>query len=40
MVRPKMNSIIIHKKSTVVKKPLLEENEAFVRPKLNSIVMN
>ena len=40
MVRPKMNSIVIHKRSTVVKRPLVEEEESFVRPKLNSIVMH
>lgn len=34
-----MNSIVIHKRSTVVKKPVIEERESFVRPKMNSIVM-
>ena len=37
--RPKMNSIIMHKKSTHVNLNV-NENEAFVRPKMNSIVMH
>ena len=34
-----MNSIVMHKKSTIVRRPIIEENEVFIRPKLNSFVM-